>query len=638
MKKLNAIYVCIIMIALFGVSCTDILDLNPKDKIPAEVIFSDPTGVELYVANLYSQLPIEDFNFSPPIGFNASSANSMGSVEISGMYTDEGCHSSWAIFYDQSHMQWWTEGYKLNRDVNLMIEAIPTLNIEEEQKNAMTGEAAFIRAYTYFALAKRYGGVSLIKEAQEYSGDIESLKVPRSTEKETWDFVLEECDRAIDNLPESWSGDERRTTKWAALALKSRAALYAASIAKYWNEAPLSGDAVDQKLVGGMTDADADRYYEACIQASEQLIRSDRFSLYKPNPANPEEAIKNYQEIFENPGMAASEAIFIKGFGLINNAKTSHNYDIWYGPNQTTRSWPHPGRFNPTLDFVDLFENYDNPGNPAPIVTRTDGNITDVNGFSRNIDYIRFDNPEDIFRNKDARFFAILNYPGAEWKSIHLVIQGGLVRPDGTSLIETMASYDHNGKTYHTYGGSSVTQYSGFDTYGANMTRTGFLMKKFLSEKVDFPSVWFQSTTDFIDMRYAEVLLNYAEAIVESGYNVDNAQEKAKTALNSIRRRAAHTVDIPLTLDNVLRERRIELAFENRRIWDLIRRREYHQDFNNRRRLCLLPLIDLRGDHPQYIFVRKLISRDFNLTFQHKAYYRAIPGVSTTGVVQNPQY
>lgn len=642
MKMRKLIYTCITTLAITLTGCSDFMDLEPKDKIPADVIFSDPTGVKLYMANLYSQLPIEDFNFTPQYGFNTTVvkngvSNAMQSVVASGMYTDESCHSAWSIFIESSYYDWWEDGYKLNRDVNILIDAIPTLNIEEDDKKIMIGETAFIRAYTYFALARRYGGVCLIKNVQEYAGEVENLKIPRSTEKETWDFILEECDRAISNLPESWNETDRRATKWAALALKSRVALHAASIAKYWKDAPLSGDAVDQGLVG-IDAAEANRYYEACIQAAGELMNSGKFSLYKPNPATPEEAAKNYQELFENPSLAATETLFIKGFGMIDNRPTSHNYDIWYTPNQTARSWPNPGRLNPTLDLIDAFECYDHPGQTLPIETTNDGTGDDTNGFNPNTEYKHFDTPDQIFQGRDARFFATINYPDAVWKGTKLVIQAGLIKPDGTALLETNASYTHNGVTYYTYGNKDATQYSGFDTNGARYTRTGFLMKKFLSEKVDVSPTWFKGTTDWIDMRYAEVLLDYAEAVVESGYMAGDAQNKATQALNDIRRRAGHTVAVPLTLENVLRERKIELAFENKRIWDLIRRRDYHKEFDNRHRLALLPVLDLRGNKPQYIFIRKKISREFNRTFVHKLYYKPIPGIATTGIVQNPQY
>src|SRR5690606_8220377 len=105
-------------------------------------------------------------------------------------------------------------------------------------------EGHFLRAFTYFALVKRYGGVPLITSVQQYTPDVESLKVPRSTEKDTWDFVLSECDAAIEYLPALRTEDNWRATRCVAYALESRAALHAASLAKYWSNAPISGPAV----------------------------------------------------------------------------------------------------------------------------------------------------------------------------------------------------------------------------------------------------------------------------------------------------------------------------------------------------------------------------------------------------------
>jgi hypothetical protein len=138
-----------------------------------------------------------------------------------------------------------------------------------------------------------------------------------------------------------------------------------------------------------------------------------------------------------------------------------------------------------------------------------------------------------------------------------------------------------------------------------------------------------------MDFRYAEILLNYAEAVVESGTG-DVAL--AAKGINDIRRRAGHTVDIPLTLDNVLRERRVELAFENKRYWDLVRRRDYHLVFNQKRIHSLLPILDLRVTPPQYIFVRTFTANLNPRTFDYKWYYRSIPGIGSNGLVQNPQY
>jgi hypothetical protein len=627
MNLIRKIFFIIAVLALH--SCGDALDLRPMDKLDAEALFASEEGVQVFMANLYSQLPIEDFAWTRN-GFNSATLNTIGITPSN--QTDIAANSEYSHLIDGGgNFSWW--GYGLNRDINLLMETIPTLSFTEEEKQVLMSEAHFLRAFTYFALAKRYGGVPLITSTQSYEGDVESLKVPRSTEKVTWDFVLEECDRAIEHLPPG-NGSSRRATKWAAYALKSRVALHAASVAKYWDKAPLSGPAVDQNLIG-MDASEANRYYEECIKASEAIMNSGTFSLYLPTPGSPGEAAENYRKLFEDPSNALQEAIFIKGY---TEPTSGHSFDFWFNPNQTSDGSPHPGRMNPTLEFVDSYESYSNPGESAPIVTTLDGDVNDYGGYDPNKEYLRFDTPYAIFEGKDARLWGTVVLPGTEWKGKTIIIQAGYVEPDGTGTIETNTSIDVNGVTYYTFGAADWTEYSGFSgIQAANMSRTGFSFKKFLSSTPVNPNLG-QSRNDWMEFRYAEVLLNYAESVVESGYIGNNAQATAAEAINSLRRRAAHTVDIPLTLENVLRERKVELAFENKRYWDLIRRRDFHLIFDSYQRHGLKPLLDLRVNPPQYIFIRSALPRENPLTFPQHFYYVSIPGVGSNDLVQNPQY
>src|SRR5690606_25921798 len=93
--------------------------------------------------------------------------------------------------------------------------------------------------------------------------------------------------------------------------------------------------------------------------------------------------------------------------------------------------------------------------------------------FDPSLDYIRYASPEEIFQGKDARFFASIIHSGSLWKGTEIVIQGGVVRPDG-SLLSAQGSVEHDGVTYYTYGGENANQYSGYDGT-PNKTRTGFL-------------------------------------------------------------------------------------------------------------------------------------------------------------------
>lgn len=633
MKKVQSFKYLIVGLSLILLeSCTDFLDIDPKNKIPGESVLSDPNGVKSFLADLYYGSPIEDFVYMPANGFNAR--GNTGSLTLA-QYALEAIHSEWPK-WNQFANDWWDKGYSLNRNINLFMTYIPKLDIAAEEKDALMGEAHFLRAYAYFGLAKRYGGVALVTEYQEYDPDTENLRIPRSTEKETWDFVIEECDKAIKLLPEDRSNPseaKRRATKWTAYALKSRAALHAASIAKYWNKAPLEGEAVDRKYVG-MDKSEADHYYQACIDASLAIINSQKFGLYKGHPSSIKEAITNYRALFSDPNIASEEAIFIKGYGAPGSL-IAHDYDAWNNPNQNAEGYPHRGRTNPILELIDLYEDYTDPGHAAPIITTEDGVVSDNEGYRPEVSYRHFDSPEEIFKNKDARFFASITYPNSVWKGKTIVIQGGVIKPNG-ELMNTPGAYEHNGKTYYTFGAEFSQDYSGFDGT-PNCTRTGFLMRKFLNENLTVTKE-LQSTTDFMDFRYAEILLNFAEAVVEKGETDSELLSMAKKLLNDLRKRAAHTTDVELTLDNILRERKVELAFENKGYWDLIRRRDFHLEFDNRRKMALVPMMDLRGEKPQYIFVRMYVPGTTPCTFQTHNYYRAIPGTSTNGLTQNPQY
>ncbi len=631
MKRFKNIFL-ILFSLLLQFSCSDILDKEPLDRIQGEQLFSDPQGVRLYMANLYSQLPVEDFTFFRN-GFNVNGGDPNNGGFSVNMLTDEAVHSEFGDFMRDEDLAWWDPAYKLIRDVNQLIDIVPEIQVPESERNQIMGEALFIRGYAYFGLVKRYGGVPLIDKAQAYSGDIESLKVPRSTEKATWDFLLNDLREASLTLPSSWAGGERRATKWAALALVSRAALHAASIAKFASKLPLSGPAADAGLVG-LSTSDANGYYQTAIAAAEEVINGGVYGLYQPNPANPQEAAANIQAMFENPNVALSEAIFIKGYAIPGNNR-GHNYDIWFQPAQLANGWPHPGRMNPTLDFIEQYETYDNPGEITLLQTRLDGNETDYNGFNSSVAYKRFEDVSSLFANRDARFHATVVAPNTFWKDKKIIIQAGYVKPDGSPVIRTKDQITVNGITYHSYGAENTSQYSGFDTFGGNNTRTGFSFKKFLNEDKPVVPGWNQSVSDFADIRYAEVLLNYAEAVLESGLGDAAIAQKA---LNDIRRRAAHKVDVPLTIENVLRERRVELAFENKRYWDLIRRREYEEEFTNRRRHSLFPVLDLREEKPTYIFVRANVPAMEALNFLPRFYYRPIPGIGGNGLIQNPSY
>lgn len=649
--------------ALMGLSgCNAFLELEPLDKVSPEQLLETEGGVKALLANIYTMIPMEDFNYRPNAGFNQRGYDGVNETTNLAFLTDEATRSDGGVGIGYEGFNYWPYGDI--RQVNIFMQNVEkakeagTISVADADR--MTGEAHFARAYMYYGLVKRYGGVPLIDKVQDddyADGGPGAVAVPRSTELDTWKFVLNECTLAAATLPDATSGsDLYRVTKWAAYALKSRVALHAASVAKYWNLAPLAGEAVTQKLVGGMTSADADAFYKECIEASKFLIENSGKSLYKPAPATVKEAASNFQALFLND--QNEEIIFSKAYlNGTTNTNQGHSYAQFNILPQVNPGALKYGRFNPMLEIVDLFEDYtdDGTGKSAKIVTRTDGNedayianFHNMNNASvvntlMSVPFVKYNDLYEPFANKDARLLASVVVPGSSYAGTEIIIQGGFIKDNNSYVAYSNESTQKNGTTYYALGAEGETMFSGFNNVNsgedANWTATGFGVRKYMPEGESMSPDRLSSTTSYIDMRLAEVYLNYAEAVVENGSGLGD-KELAENYLNALRRRAGHTDRISLTLESVLKERRVEMAFEGKRFWDMNRRREFHTEFsNNRIRKALVPMLDLRGAEPKYVFARVNYFGDETRggrTFQNINYYRGIPNIATNGLVQNP--
>lgn len=649
--------------ALMGLSgCNAFLELEPLDKVSPDQLLETEGGVKALLANIYTMIPMEDFNYRPNAGFNQRGYDGVNETTNLAFLTDEATRSDGGVGIGYEGFNYWPYGDI--RQVNIFMQNVEkakeagTISVADADR--MTGEAHFARAYMYYGLVKRYGGVPLIDKVQDddyANGGPGAVAVPRSTELDTWKFVLNECTLAAATLPDATSGsDLYRVTKWAAYALKSRVALHAASVAKYWNLAPLAGEAVTQKLVGGMTSADADAFYKECIEASKFLIENSGKSLYKPAPATVKEAASNFQALFLND--QNEEIIFSKAYlNGTTNTNQGHSYAQFNILPQVNPGALKYGRFNPMLEIVDLFEDYtdDGTGKSAKIVTRTDGNedayianFHNMNNASvvntlMSVPFVKYNDLYEPFANKDARLLASVVVPGSSYAGTEIIIQGGFIKDNNSYVAYSNGSTQKNGTTYYALGAEGETMFSGFNNVNsgedANWTATGFGVRKYMPEGESMSPDRLSSTTSYIDMRLAEVYLNYAEAVVENGSGFGD-KELAENYLNALRRRAGHTDRISLTLESVLKERRVEMAFEGKRFWDMNRRREFHTEFsNNRIRKALVPMLDLRGAEPKYVFARVNYFGDETRggrTFQNINYYRGIPNIATNGLVQNP--
>lgn len=554
-------------------SCDKDLDVSPQNILSDQDLYSNESAITAYFATLYNDLPIEDFNFSSN-GFN-SWPDGGGFIFN---FTDEGITNigdNWNNIGGGTRLGYWA--YSAVRNINDFIAKIPNAAFADEKKNLWLGEAKFIRAYYYFGMVKRYGGVPLLKEVQNYTGEnLEELKLPRNTEKEIYDFIASELDEAIGLLKET--NDVGRANKYVAYALKSRAMVFAASIAKY-GTVQLDG------LVG-IASANANTYWQAAFDAAKNVIDGGKYGLYNRSA----DKVENFTNLFLDD--ASNESILIKKF--FYPSKT-HSYDNWNLPFSQRGSAGYGSRTNPTLELVSQYEYID--GTSGTLKLNDNGGNP-----------IEYNDPMDVFVDKDPRLSATFILPNSTWKGAVINVQAGII-DNGQTI--TAGDYNTLYKGIHIIGNNGIGG-------GGEISQTGFYIRKYLNPVYDRSTVtpW-TSSQSFIDIRYAEVLLNYAEAAAELG----NASE-ARWALNQIRTRAGiqTLTDAEATVNKVRHERQVELAFESHRYWDIRRWRIADQLLNNTQFSALLPYLMYQDN--KYVF--KTTTVGFPKTFTPNMYYERI--------------
>jgi hypothetical protein len=254
MKSIHKLIIAVSISIGASITSCQRLDIPPTNIVGDEVIFGSEAGVTSYVANLYRRLPIEDFKYRPD-----------GSGD---QYDNRGFKNGgndWENFYNSASaigeevgpfggfdigggFGYWP--YPDVRAVNVMIQQIPNYvgQLTQPTVDRLVAEGHFIRAYYYYGMAKRYGGVPIITVPQDPGAPLSELQVHRNTEKDVWDFINTELDLAIAGLGET--SPKGRANKYVAAALKSRAMLFAACVAKYGSVNFVDGPARAQGFVG----------------------------------------------------------------------------------------------------------------------------------------------------------------------------------------------------------------------------------------------------------------------------------------------------------------------------------------------------------------------------------------------------
>lgn len=504
-----------ILIMVLQISCSKIFDRKPLDKISSADVWTNEQLIDANLAYLYSQTPFDygkgSFNTTIPaaLGGEATNGSSANMSWIQGNITNTG-----------GVMEFWA--YPQIRQLNEFIENVAQAPIDTAVRRIRVAEARFIRAFDYFEMVKRYGGVPVITKVQSINAPHDLLFVHRNSEKEVYDFIASECDAIADILPASYdAAGYGRATKYAALALGSRAMLFAGSIAAY-GTLQLNG-------LLGFPSNEAQQYWQKSYDASMKIINSRQFALYDKYP---DDKAKNYQELFLDDGN--DETVFSVVFGGLN--KVGNSFDYYNFPGGFQQDWG-----GTTSVYLETVEKYG----------YTDGRSGELDRSSLQDNEIGFDS---LFKDKDPRFFASVLYPGAPFQNGYVYSQYGTYI-DGTLNTAVTPVGAYNGDTW----------YAQAPAYTKNGV-TCFPIKKFINEAAKPQPQLGEGTQDYMVFRYGEILLNLAEAAFELG-----KPDEALKYVNELRDRAGMPAYTTVDLNEIRHERTVELAFEGHNFWDLRR-------------------------------------------------------------------
>lgn len=529
------LYSALCMLALSG--CSDFLDTKPLDQFSDADVWTDPALAQSYLNQIYSYM-----------GHGTNETMLSSACDESQFIHGYGLQNVVASDPTQSAIYWydngacpfkWRDKYKGLRYVNQFISQID--NVPEKlgfDNKVMKGEALFLRAYMYSQLVRGYGGVPIVEQVYELD-QVEDMKIPRNSLKECLDFITTDLDMAAELLPLSHNDKNLgRITKGAALALKARMYLHLASPLFYNQSYPAD---LQPLLTYEGDQTDMYNKAKAAAQAVFDLGIYNLIDCTQGTTTNWEIG-KNFQKIITDKNN--SEKILTRQF--LANLWTN-NAVIQNGPNGY-HNW---GGNTPIQDLVMDFEYADGTMTKG---LREVGSSTTVNPYL----------------NREPRFYGTIGYDGSKW---------GRDRPADVKNIDPYNELQCG--TYEVTENGSKRNFFGVDTRKGpiedwNGGYTGYYMRKIIDEAVDGQN--FAQEVPWNYIRLAEVFLIYAEACIEL-----NQLDAATSKLNELRARIGMP-DVKTTLTsrgsaytqeslrNFLRhERRVELAFEESRYYDIRR-------------------------------------------------------------------
>ena len=507
-------------------ACDDPLDVKPYDKYQADFIFPNSKKAEEYVMYTYNVLP---YSNSQSNGYNRlgggaamiASASDEAIQNVPGSTVEVLTNGSLSPSSSNPDNTW-NDNYQFIRAINIGLENLGMLSEQDQDlKNRLNGELLFLRAFAYFELVKRFGGVPIITRSLKLQDD---LNIPRNTFNDCIEFISTQCTEAIPSLfnPDDASGGNLgRISTGAAMALKSRALLYAAS--PLYNGNGYDGTSNPLICYGSASNT----RWEAAAEAAAAVIKLNYYGLFTSAALSDSQddntaitnGSKNYRDLFYN--LAGNKELILIRTSVLGNAVEKKNTPVGYTSGN--------GSTGPSQQMVDAYGMI----NGKAI---TDG----ASGYD----------PANPYAKRDPRFYASIFYNGMSW----------------------------SGRDVQTYTGGAD------NAIGAtNATKTGYYLSKFMKGDVKIAGSETNTYHCFPIIRYAEILLNYAEAMNEAyGPDVDPKSygKTAREAVQEVRGRSLRPANAKLSVPsgdkNAMRkairdERRVELAFEDHRHLDVKR-------------------------------------------------------------------
>ena len=588
-KHIFVVYLLAIIIA----SCnTDFLETIPLTEYSEIAVWQgeDPNLMESFLARIYHQIEHGFEKFPSNVYVDDGDARANAGILIANSGGDSPLTTG---YWDQ-----WSQVYTAIRYCNIALENIGRSPVDDDIKNRLTGEAHFLRGMLYHHLVRLYGGVPLVKNSYKLS---DNFILPRNTFAECIEFIASECDLAAELLPLAHSGNNvGRATRGAALALKSRVLVHAAS--DLHNSAIFPGYSTPELI--SYTSGSRDGRWIAARDAAKAVIDLDIYRLYKGEPSPTDSISKNYADLFLSYG--TDEDIFLRYFlanwwRRVNDNPLQLYFPIGFG-----------GRGNnvPLGNLVDAFE------------------VADGSKFNWN-------NPAHStrpYQNRDPRFHAFIIYEGSAVRDMGR--DETFIALDPTSRLQ-VGQYER----WDALQNKKVIQYGVDSRKGPirphEASYTGYYIRKAMDTRIDG---WkYAQDIPWRYIRYAEVLFNYAEACIELG-----EEDEARKYLNMIRKRAGmpDITDSGIALKNRFRnEKRVEMMFEDQRYYDVRRWAVGSEAYGPAYAADIL--YSLNNDHTTAIvpIIKHVVFQ--TRAWKNKMYFRPIPNsemLRNNLLIQNPEY